>query len=150
MYRSTYSWYWQQLEVSGQFHSRDVLPPSSFRKWNKGTKGQIYCGKFTESKTCGARDTAVARRRLLLARASSNLLVSQLLILLRVAVMRSKKPLTEVEDSSGTRRRGNIRCWKPLPINGYWRVILLYILKLQWSLECVTQRDCRSYLYLQV
>jgi hypothetical protein len=40
------------------------------------------------------------------------------LSLLRVADMISEKLVPEVGDSSGTQRKGNFRCWKPLPSNG--------------------------------
>jgi hypothetical protein len=43
------------------------------------------------------------------------LLVSQL----RVAVVRSEKLVAEAGDSSGTQRKGSVRNWKPLPINGW-------------------------------
>jgi hypothetical protein len=41
------------------------------------------------------------------------------------------------EDSSRTQRKGNVRCWKPLPEN-WWRHSRLRILKrvLYWTAEC--------------
>jgi hypothetical protein len=38
---------------------------------------------------------------------------------LKVAVVRSEKQIVEDEESSGTKRKGNVRRWKPLPSNGY-------------------------------
>jgi hypothetical protein len=34
---------------------------------------------------------------------------------LRVAAVRIEKLLDEARDSSGTQRKSNVRCWKPLP-----------------------------------
>jgi hypothetical protein len=39
------------------------------------------------------------------------------LILLRVAVVRSEKLVAKAGEISGTQRKRNVRCWKPLPIN---------------------------------
>jgi hypothetical protein len=38
------------------------------------------------------------------------------------AVGRSEKLVAEVGDSSGTQRKGNVRCWKLLPSNGLRRL----------------------------
>jgi hypothetical protein len=46
---------------------------------------------------------------------------------LRVAVVRSEKLVAEAEEISGTQRKGNVRRWKPLPGNGYWRLRRLYV-----------------------
>jgi hypothetical protein len=37
----------------------------------------------------------------------------------RVAIVRSEKLVAEAGDSSGTKRKENIRRWKPLPSNGW-------------------------------
>jgi multidrug resistance efflux pump len=36
---------------------------------------------------------------------------------LRVAVVRTEKLVAEAGYSSGTQRKGNVHCWKPLPSN---------------------------------
>jgi hypothetical protein len=38
---------------------------------------------------------------------------------MRAAVVRNEKMVDESGEISGTQRKGNVRCWKPLPSNGY-------------------------------
>jgi hypothetical protein len=37
---------------------------------------------------------------------------------MRAAVVRSEKLVAEPGGSKGTQRKGNVRCWKPLPSDG--------------------------------
>jgi hypothetical protein len=37
---------------------------------------------------------------------------------LTVAVVKSEKLVAEAGESSETQRKGNVRCWKPIPRNG--------------------------------
>jgi hypothetical protein len=48
----------------------------------------------------------------------SGLVVQFGLSKLRAAVVRSEKLVTESGETSRTQRKGNVRRWKPLPING--------------------------------